>query len=145
MILFIRFDRYEKDIEKLGICEGDISKLLEQLKFFEEDVVNTGIVADSFGLMFNLLSATEICYGTEKAHYNGDVLYCDDTDKFCELCKYKPLIKEKSVEKAWLSVLREVSDDIDTLENRYGWKDVGNFLRSLLVYFAQFDIVTELR
>lgn len=143
MILFIRFDDYEKDLETLGICKGDISKLLDQLAEFRDYMDNACTLAYSFGIMFDLLSATEISYGTDEAHYNGQVLYVDDINKFCELCHYDH--REKSVTKAWLSVLREISEDIDTLENRYGQEYTGKFLRSLLVYFAQFDIVTELR
>lgn len=143
MILFIRFDYYKKDLEVLGICKGDISKLLDQLAEFRDDMNNACTLAYSFEIMFDLLSATEISYGTDVAHYNGQVLYVDDINKFCELCQYN--YKEKSATKAWLSVLREISEDIDTLENRYGEENAGKFLRSLLVYFAQFDIVTELR
>lgn len=142
MVLYIPYDTHESDLEKLDFHNGDISKLLDKLKDYKDDMDNSCTLAFSFEIMIDLLSNITIEYGTEDAFYYQHVLYIDNVDRFCELCKYNR--DDNNVLAAWLGVLQEISSDIDCLEHRYGYMLAGEFLRSLLVYFAQIRLLTVL-
>ena len=135
---------HKEDCKELGIVEENYKPLLSKLAELRDDLYNECTYAHSPDLMYNILSNTEISYRTDEAfEQGGNTIYVPDSEFFCQLCEYEH--EDKSIEKAWLSVLYEIADDISTLEDRYGEIYNGKFLRSLLVYFSNFRITDTLR
>ena len=103
---------HEEDCKELGIVEGNYEPLLSKLAELRDDLYNECTYAPSPELMYNILSNTEISYRTDEAFDQGEnTIYVPDSEFFCQLCEYER--KDKSIEKAWLSVLYEIADDID--------------------------------
>lgn len=131
----------ESEATAIGIKEGDFSKLIETLEEHEIFLSVAGIQNTSCKTISTLLKETEIYYRTNDADFQGNILCVHDTERFTKICAPN----SNSIHEAWLSVIKDISWDIDECIERYGCVDIGNFLRDLLVYITQFTLITKLR
>lgn len=131
----------EIDAEEIGINKGDFTCFYNKLEKYRDNLYLAGIITSSFDTLIQIINNANISYNTDDAQFNGNTIHVVDQFEFCKLCNHT---KNVDVFDAWLSVIKGLSWDIDTLEYQYSDKSTGRFLRSVLVYFAQFTIATEL-
>ena len=135
--LFICTDFNEKDAGKLEIHNGDFRELIKELAELAGDTDNACICANSFKEILDFLKNTTIHYQTDEAwDLHANVLYIHDIQKMREVFSQNG----SALWEVWLGFFREVCEDIDTFEDRYGRKYEGEFLRSLMVHLLQFEL-----